>query len=527
MSKTKPKSRCQTLAHQQHVDFNHELTQGFAASYIRRKARELSRQSGFTSTDRDDLQQQLCVRVLERLPQFDPAQGCFNAFVKLIVKQFATDCRRHTRAKMRDRRNDASLNVLVEGEGGPVELAQTIGRRELNARLQREERSPAETIDLSQDLTVFLASLPPRLRTTAERLKTFSPSQIARELKVHCSTIYRDIQRLREQFAKAGFHEYLKSMRRRCSRRRTSPNGDTTIDETKPAEPAMSCSPQTYGPCSRSEATPPPRSKAIDVSFIVREPAEAYHAKSGEYLTSHLLADFRKCPLLYHRKRLGLISDREERPAYLVGRAAHTVILEGEEAFRQQFAVGGPVNPQTGLPYGVGTKAWADWAKEQGKEVLTKEQHALVTSLATSVQQHVQAQQLLREGIAEGVIRTLYRNQFCQIRMDWFEPHLGIVDLKTCDDLTWFEADARRYGYAYQLAFYRAVLAQVIGLYVPVHLIAVEKKEPFRCGVWRLSPEVLAAAQLENEQAIDRLQACHESGEWLTGYEEPRLFDYL
>ena len=38
--------------------------------------------------------------------------------------------------------------------------------------------------------------------------------------------------------------------------------------------------------------------------------------KAGEYLSSHLLGDFRKCPLLYHRKRCGLLAD-EDRPAAL------------------------------------------------------------------------------------------------------------------------------------------------------------------------------------------------------------------
>jgi hypothetical protein len=71
------------------------------------------------------------------------------------------------------------------------------------------------------------------------------------------------------------------------------------------------------------------------------------------------------------------------------------------------------------------------------------------------------------------------------------------------------------------------VLAQVIGVYVPFHLIAVEKKEPFRCGVWRLSQEVLAIAQKENEIAMDRLKACLDSDSWPTGYEEQRLFDFL
>ena len=261
--------------------------------------------------------------------------------------------------------------------------------------------------------------------------------------------------------------------------------------------------------------------------ILIEESAEAYHSQSGQFLTSHLLADFRRCPLLYHRKRQGLVSDREDCPAYLVGRAAHTVILEGDEAFHQRYAVGGPVNPRTGLPFGAGTKAWACWAQAQGKEVLTAEQYEQVLRMSGSVAQHAEAQKLLAEGAAEGVVRTHYCGHWCQIRMDWFEPHQGIVDLKTCDDLTWFEADARRYGYAHQLAFYRAVLAQVIGLYMPIHLVAVEKKEPYRCGVWRVGPEVLAAAQKENEAALDRLQACLISDKFPTGYEETRQFDYL
>jgi RNA polymerase sigma factor (sigma-70 family) len=520
-----PKTKTtKALIPEQHVDFNHELTKGFAASYIRRKARRLAQQPGFSRSDEEDLRQQLCVRVLERLPQFDPAQGCFNAFVKLIVNQYAANCRRYQGAQMRNRSGDTSLNVLVEGEEGALELAQTIGRRELNARLRRDERPAEDALDLGQDVSSFLSTLPPRLRQVAERLKERSPSEIAKGLGVHRSTVYLDIRRLRTLFAQAGFHDYLRTIRHSADQAGSYPNSDSSNDRNYPVEStAMHCCPAPSCDCPPT-AKPP---QTAEVNFIVREPAEVYHAKTGEYLTSHLLADFRKCPLLYHRKREGLIRSSGDCPAYLVGRAAHTVILEGDDAFHQQYAVGGPVNPQTGLPYGSGTKAWNEWAKEQGKDVLTDQQHALITSMAASVKRHAEAQQLLRQGIAEGVIRNAYCNVNCQIRMDWFDPHLGIADLKTCDDLTWFEADARRYGYVHQLAFYRAVLAQVIGLYVPVHLIAVEKKEPFRCGVWRLSPEVLASAQCENEQAIDRLKNCAESGSWPTGYEEPRLFDYL
>ena len=237
------------------------------------------------------------------------------------------------------------------------------------------------------------------------------------------------------------------------------------------------------------------------------EPAEVYHAKSGEFLSSHLLADFRKCPLLYHRKRCGLVPS-EDRPAYLMGRAAHTVILEGMEAFQSSFAVGGPVNPKTGLPYGSSTKAWAEWAEAQGKDVLTAEQFNLISLMANSVKLHPLAQQLLSDGVAESVVRAEYAGVPSQIRMDWFDPHAGIVDLKTVDSLDYFEVDARRYGYCHQLAFYVAVLQQRIGIRLPAFFIAVEKREPFRCGVWKVTSEVLDHARRENEAAIRRLRDC-------------------
>ena len=116
----------------------------------------------------------------------------------------------------------------------------------------------------------------------------------------------------------------------------------------------------------------------------------------------------------------------------------------------------------------------------------------------------------LAEGVAEGVVRAEYCGRQCQIRIDWLNVHQGIVDLKTVDELTWFEADAKRYGYVHQVAFYRAVLAQVIGVAMPVFFIAVEKKEPYRCGVWKVTEDSLLSAQQENEADISRLQRCEE-----------------
>ena len=144
---------------------------------------------------------------------------------------------------------------------------------------------------------------------------------------------------------------------------------------------------------------------AAVTNIISREPADVYHAKANEYLSSHQLGDFRKCPLLYHRKKLGRIEE-EERPAYTVGRAAHTLILEGLDRFEEDFAVGGPINPKTGQPFGANTKTWAEWAEAIGKPVLTDAQFDVVARMNESVRTHAVAMGLLADGEARRTRRT-------------------------------------------------------------------------------------------------------------------------
>lgn len=262
----------------------------------------------------------------------------------------------------------------------------------------------------------------------------------------------------------------------------------------------------------------------IDLTVLLAEPEDEYHTKASQYLSSHQLIDFMKSPWLHFKKRSGLIPDRDS-PAYLVGRAAHCRILEGRDAYESRFALGGPVNPKTNRPFGTNTKAFQEWSAAQGKPVLSLDQVDLVEQMAAAVAMNDEAVDLLLYGRSEGVVRADYCGTPCQIRLDWTHPHRGAVDLKTCDELDWFEADARRYRYMTQLAFYQAVLAEVIAQLVPVHIVAVEKREPFRCGVWRVSDDALTIARRENEAAIRRLLDCRQRDFWPTGYEGIRMLD--
>ncbi len=264
-------------------------------------------------------------------------------------------------------------------------------------------------------------------------------------------------------------------------------------------------------------------------TFILDIPAEEYHSASreGKYLSSHMLADFRKCPALYRKKLDGRI-DEPESTAFTLGRAAHKLILEGRAAFDTEYTIAdGPVNPKTGEPFGRTTKAFAEWAAVQEREVIGGKDFGFLIKLQTAVWLHPAASEMLTEGVAEGTVRAEYCGEPCQIRMDFFNEQYGLLDLKTCDTLDWFESDAKRYGYIYQLAFYRAVLRERTGFKAPVHIIAVEKREPFRCGVWRVTDEALNFTEMENAAAIERLRSCRNSGMWPTGYEEIRLIDNI
>ncbi len=259
---------------------------------------------------------------------------------------------------------------------------------------------------------------------------------------------------------------------------------------------------------------------------VLREPAETYHANASRHLSSHALGEFRRCPLLYRRRKLGLVPDRDS-PAYAVGRAAHTLILEGRVAYGRTYAIGGPINPRTGHPYGSGTKAFAEWAASTGREALDDTQASLVERMADGVSVHEEASRLLAEGLAERVVRVELLDVACQARIDWISFADGgrLVDLKTCEDLSRFEADAKRFSYPHQVAFYREVLAASCGERLPVSIVAVEKQEPFRCGVWRVSERLLERCTRENEAAIERLKRCERDDRWPTDFEVPLLLD--
>jgi hypothetical protein len=255
-------------------------------------------------------------------------------------------------------------------------------------------------------------------------------------------------------------------------------------------------------------------------------PEDEYNSRRDLWETAHSFQTFRKCPFMYRKAKDG--EKPKDSAVFAFGRAAHTLILEGQDKYNASYAIGGPINEKTGKPYGVDTQAYSKWASEQGKPVLSNDQNAVLMSMASSVLEHQMASALLRhddDTAVEAVVEAmeLYGHPF-QSRIDMIRAEgTAFIDLKTCANLDKFEYDAREYGYIEQMAAYRDVCRSNNASIKEVHIVAVEKQEPYRVGVWLILPESLDKASEINKQTGNELLECIDLDEWPTRYEQVRM----
>lgn len=182
----------------------------FTRGIIRRKVKQLIGRAGFTQQDREDLEQDLFVRVLQSLPKFNPDQAHRNKFITTVVERYVANILRNKQAEKRDHRRISSLNVMIEiTEEGPTELAQTIGDRELDARLGRHRRAEEELTQLAFDLADVMSTLPESWRTLLELRKSRTMQEVADEMGVPRTTLNDWMRRIRRRFENAGMQDYL------------------------------------------------------------------------------------------------------------------------------------------------------------------------------------------------------------------------------------------------------------------------------------------------------------------------------
>jgi hypothetical protein len=101
-----------------------------------------------------------------------------------------------------------------------------------------------------------------------------------------------------------------------------------------------------------------------------------------------------------------------------------------------------------------------------------------------------------------------------QCRLDAWRPTCDmILDLKTTADLSAWPRELAKFGYHRQAALYGHMTAMAMMRETPRFcFLVVEKSEPYRVGLFRLSDEWLARAWAEIDEAMFRLRKCLDSG---------------
>ena len=182
-----------------------------AFQIIRRKALQLIGRAGVSTDDREDIEGDLTLHVLEQLAKFDPTRGRLGAFVTRVVEHKAEDILDARCTARRDYRLDVcSLSDTVQTANGEEVSIEDIAHEDaVRSQHSVGELSLEEQVARKVDLERLLAHLPAEQQDLCRRLMSATISEVAAALGVPRTTLYGPLARLRAIFEEAGLREYL------------------------------------------------------------------------------------------------------------------------------------------------------------------------------------------------------------------------------------------------------------------------------------------------------------------------------
>jgi RNA polymerase sigma factor (sigma-70 family) len=154
-------------------------------------ARKLAARRCFRGVERDEIEQELIVHLLERWPSFDPNRSSRRTFISRVLNWKVLTLRRERRRLKRSQQSDSpDLDLTCDG-----------ARR---CRRRRTAAPTQEQLERAIDLRDALRSLPAELRELAETLKSTPLGSAARELKLSPGEFRARLRRLRSELAALG-----------------------------------------------------------------------------------------------------------------------------------------------------------------------------------------------------------------------------------------------------------------------------------------------------------------------------------
>lgn len=166
----------------------------YALERIHYRSSRLARQFNLTETEQEDYAQDMVVELLSALSNFDQKQSARNTFIERILDKFVKNAiRKELHRRRRGFNSAAPLDHLSE-KCVPVTNDPRSG-----------QMSEVEQMDMKMDVQTILSQMPAPLRRLCGLIQDHSITQISKKLNLHRTSIYRQIEEIREHFVRGGY----------------------------------------------------------------------------------------------------------------------------------------------------------------------------------------------------------------------------------------------------------------------------------------------------------------------------------
>ena len=188
----------------------------FANRVIRRIATRMIGTAGLVEADFPDLQQDLWLELLTRLPKYRAERGSPRAFITLVVRNRRASIMAERLARKRNGGKPClSLDAEQDdAEGNPVPFHETLSVDDYLARTRGVPRTQEDIGDLGLDVRALVGSLQPRDRVVCLLLIDQDVTNVASTVGMPRRSLRDVISRFRHDAEERGLKEYFGKSRR-------------------------------------------------------------------------------------------------------------------------------------------------------------------------------------------------------------------------------------------------------------------------------------------------------------------------
>ncbi|MCC5829271.1 MAG: hypothetical protein JJU36_07470 [Phycisphaeraceae bacterium] len=178
----------------------------YAQSLIRIKARQLCRRADFNRSDLEDLHQEMRLYLLKVAHHFDPERASMETFIAQAIESCV---RMILRSRWRDKRriDRASMSLEgteIDGDGASTPLWSGLRSEDLARRTGNTEHDPIEEIDRRDAFDHVLSQLTDQQRELVHQVIEHRKAGAARVRSTSRRQIDKELQAMRQLFIDAG-----------------------------------------------------------------------------------------------------------------------------------------------------------------------------------------------------------------------------------------------------------------------------------------------------------------------------------